>query len=85
MKRMSRDVRAIRAGLAQDGRKLDFHLELFPLAGRVLTGALGGRQVPDRPVAVVVLLYVHDADDDVVYLVAVHDGSSSTSATHERP
>jgi hypothetical protein len=28
-----------------------------------------------------ILVYVHDADDDCVYVVAVHDGRSSASAT----
>jgi hypothetical protein len=28
-----------------------------------------------------ILLYVHDDDDDVVYVVGAHDGRTSTSAT----
>src|SRR3954471_22322953 len=59
-------------------------LESFPLAGRALTGRWEGVRFLIGPWPWLILLYVHDADDDAVYLVAAHDGRSSTSATHDR-
>ena len=59
-------------------------LESFPLAGRALTGRWEGVRFLIGPWPWLILLYVHDADDDAVYVVAAHDGRSSTSATHDR-
>lgn len=58
-------------------------LESFPLAGRALTGRWNDVRFLIGPWPWMVLLYVHDLDD-AVYVVAVHDGRSSTSATHGR-
>jgi plasmid stabilization system protein ParE len=59
-------------------------LASFPLAGRALTGRWEGVRFLIGPWPWLILLYVHDADDDAVYVVAAHDGRSSTSATHDR-
>ncbi len=59
-------------------------LESFPLAGRALPGQWEDVRFLIGPWPWMVLLYVHDLDDDAVYVVAVHDGRSSTSATHDR-
>ena len=59
-------------------------LESFPLAGRALTGRWEGVRFLIGPWPWMILLYVHNADDDAVYVVAAHDGRSSTSATHDR-
>lgn len=56
-------------------------LETFPLAGP----ELGGRWAPTRfvlgPWSWMILLYRHDRPSDQVYVVAMHDGRSATSAT----
>jgi hypothetical protein len=31
-----------------------------------------------------IILYVHESGDDAVSVIAVHDGRSSTAASHER-
>jgi plasmid stabilization system protein ParE len=59
-------------------------LERFPLAGRALHGRWQGKRVLIGPWPWMIMVYVHDGDDDVVYIVAVHDGRSSTAASHER-
>jgi hypothetical protein len=59
-------------------------LEAFPLAGRALTGRWERVRFLVGPWPWMILLYLHDADDDAVYVVAVHDGRSSTAATHGR-
>jgi plasmid stabilization system protein ParE len=59
-------------------------LESFRLAGRALTGRSEGVRFLIGPWPWLILLYVHEADDDTVYAVAAHDGRSSTSATHDR-
>jgi plasmid stabilization system protein ParE len=59
-------------------------LESFPLAGRALTGRWEGVRFLIGPWPWLILLYVHDAEDDVVYVVAAHDGRSSTSASQDR-
>jgi plasmid stabilization system protein ParE len=56
-------------------------LETFPLAG----AELGGRWAPSRfvlgPWPWMVLLYSYEESSDRVYVVAMHDGRSATSAT----
>jgi hypothetical protein len=56
-------------------------LEVFPLAGP----ELGGRWAPTRfvlgPWSWMVLLHRYDQSSDRVYVVAMHDGRSATSAT----
>ena len=59
-------------------------VESFPLAGRALAGRWAGVRFLIGPWPWLILLYVHDVDDDVVYVVAAHDGRSSTSATQDR-
>ena len=53
-------------------------LERFPLAGRALDGRWKGKRFLIGPWPWLILLYVHDAADDAVYVVAVLDGRSST-------
>ncbi len=59
-------------------------LEVFPLAG----AELGGRWVPTRfvlgPWSWMVLLYLYEESSDRVYVVAMHDGRSASSATGAR-
>lgn len=56
-------------------------LETFPLAGV----ELGGRWAPTRfvlgPWPWMILLYSYEESSDRVYVVAMHDGRSATSAT----
>ena len=59
-------------------------LEGFPRAGRALTGRWQGTRFLIGPWPWMILVYVHDADDDAVFVVAVHDGRSSSSATTSR-
>ena len=59
-------------------------LEAFPLAGRALAGRWDGVRFLIGPWPWMILLYLHDVDDDAVYVVAVHDGRNSTAATHYR-
>ncbi len=56
-------------------------LERFPLAGRALAGRWEGVRFLIGPWPWLILLYVHAVEDDAVYVVAAHDGRSSTSAT----
>lgn len=59
-------------------------LETFPLAGP----ELGGRWAPTRfvlgPWSWMILLYRYEQSSDRVYVVAMHDGRSATSATVTR-
>lgn len=59
-------------------------LETFPLAGP----GLGGRWAPARlvvgPWSWMILLYRYEQSADRVYVVAMHDGRSATSATATR-
>lgn len=59
-------------------------LETFPLAG----AELAGRWAPTRfvlgPWSWMILLYRHENSSDRVYVVAMHDGRSATSATATR-
>lgn len=59
-------------------------LERFPLAGRALTGAWDGTRFLIGPWPWLILIYLHDEHDDAVYLVAAHDGRSSSAATSTR-
>jgi plasmid stabilization system protein ParE len=59
-------------------------LERFPLAGRALPGRWEGTRFIIGPWAWMILVYVHDSEDDAVYAVAVHDGRSASSATTAR-
>lgn len=56
-------------------------LETFPFAG----AELGGRWAPARfvlgPWSWMILLYRYEESSDRVYVVAMHDGRSATSAT----
>lgn len=56
-------------------------LETFPLAGP----ELGGNWAPTRfvlgPWSWMILLYRYEHSSDQVYVVAMHDGRSATSAT----
>jgi plasmid stabilization system protein ParE len=56
-------------------------LERFPLAGRALTGRWEGTRFLIGPWPWMILLYIHDAPGEAVYVVAVHDGRNSSSAT----
>ena len=56
-------------------------LERFPLAGRALTGRWEGTRFLIGPWSWMILVYLHDEVDDAVYVVAVHDGRSSSAAT----
>jgi plasmid stabilization system protein ParE len=60
-------------------------LETFPLAG----AELGDRWAPTRfvpgPWSWMVLLYRYDEPSDRIFLVAMHDARSATSATASRP
>lgn len=59
-------------------------LETFPLSGP----ELGGRWAPTRfvvgPWSWMILLYRYEQSSDRVYVVAMHDGRSATSATATR-
>jgi plasmid stabilization system protein ParE len=56
-------------------------LERFPKAGRALTGQWEGTRFLIGPWPWMILVYVHDEDDDAVFVVSVHDGRSAASAT----
>ena len=58
-------------------------LERFPLAGRALFGPWEGTRFLIGPWPWMVMVYIHDEDDDAVYVVAVHDGRNSTAATQQ--
>ena len=59
-------------------------LERFPLAGRALHGPWEGMRFLIGPWPWMINVYVHDSGGDAVSVVAVHDGRSSTAASHER-
>jgi plasmid stabilization system protein ParE len=59
-------------------------LERFPRAGRELSGRWEGTRFLIGPWPWMILVYVHDEADDAVFVVAVHDGRGSSSATAER-
>jgi hypothetical protein len=58
-------------------------LERFPPAGRALTGRWEDTRFLIGPWPWMIIVYVHDEADDVVYVVAVHDGRSAPSATSD--
>jgi len=59
-------------------------LERFPLAGRALHGRWSGMRFLIGPWPWMILVYVHEPADDAIAIVAVHDGRSSTAASHDR-
>ena len=59
-------------------------LERFPRAGRALAGPWEGTRFLIGPWPWMILVYIHDEVDDAVYVVAVHDGRSGSSATLHR-
>ncbi|MBB4661789.1 hypothetical protein [Conexibacter arvalis] len=59
-------------------------LQPFRLAGRALTGAWKGTRFIIGPWPWLILIYLHDETDDAVYIVAAHDGRSSSAATSAR-
>jgi hypothetical protein len=88
--RAERDVNeAIAAlGLPADtwvrvGRSLRL-LEDFPRAGRALEGRWSAARFLLGPWPWMILIYRHDEPSDRVFLVAVHDARSATSATTRR-
>jgi plasmid stabilization system protein ParE len=81
------DLRGLRDGLglppttfARVRRSLAL-LRLFPLAGVALSGRWEGSRFLIGPWPWMVIVYVRDVDDDAVYVVAIHDGRSSSAAT----
>lgn len=56
-------------------------LEDFPLAGRKLEGRWHETRFVLGPWPWMILVYLHEPEEDVVYLVGVHDARSSTAAT----
>lgn len=59
-------------------------LERFPTAGRALTGRWEGTRFLIGPWPWMILVYIHDEPDGAVYIVSIHDGRSSSSATGYR-
>lgn len=59
-------------------------LEDFPLAGRALEGLWRETRFVLGPWPWMILIYLHQPDEDVVYLVAVYDARASTAATGRR-
>ena len=60
-------------------------LERFPLAGRALASERwGGARFLIGPWPWMVIVYTYDADDGAVYVAAIHDGRSASSAAGDR-
>lgn len=59
-------------------------LETFPLAGPELRGSWAPTRFVLGPWSWMILLYRYERSSDRVYVVAMHDGRSSTSATMTR-
>ena len=59
-------------------------LQRFPLAGRMLTGRWEGTRFLIGPWPWMILAYTFGEPGDAVYVVVVHDGRSSSAATHHR-
>jgi plasmid stabilization system protein ParE len=59
-------------------------LQRFPLAGRALTGRWEGTRFLIGAWPWMILVYTFDESDDAVYVVAAHDGRSSSAATRHR-
>lgn len=68
---------------ARIGRALRL-LEDFPLAGRALEGNWAPARFLLGPWPWMILLYRYYEDSNRVFLVAVHDARSATSATADR-
>jgi plasmid stabilization system protein ParE len=60
-------------------------LETFPLAGPVLAGRWSQARFVLGPWSWMILLYCYEESSDRVYVVAMHDGRSATSATASQP
>lgn len=60
-------------------------LETFPLAGPVLASRWSPARFVLGPWAWMILLYRYDESSERVYVVAMHDARSATSATAMRP
>lgn len=59
-------------------------LETFPLAGAELTGGWAPVRFALGPWSRMILLYRFEESSDRVFVVAMHDGRSATSATTQR-
>ncbi len=60
-------------------------LETFPLAGPELAGRWAPARFVLGPWPWMIVLYRYEESTDRVYVVAMHDGRSATSATAMRP
>jgi len=56
-------------------------LERFPLAGRALTGRWQGTRFIIGPWPWLVLVYVLDSAENLMFVLAAHDARSSSAAT----
>ena len=59
-------------------------LERFPLAGRALTGRWAPARFLIGPWPWMILVYLYDAAEDAVFVVAIHDGRSASAARTAR-
>lgn len=59
-------------------------VEDFPLAGRALEGRWREARFLLGPWPWMILVYLYRPNEDIVYLVAVHDARSSTAASGAR-
>jgi plasmid stabilization system protein ParE len=59
-------------------------LERFPRSGRALRGRWEGTRFLIGPWPWMIIVYVHDEAVDAVFVVAIHDGRGSASATASR-
>jgi hypothetical protein len=60
-------------------------LETFPLAGPELAARWASTRFVIGPWSWMILLYRYEGSSDRVYVVAMHDARSATSATAVRP
>jgi plasmid stabilization system protein ParE len=60
-------------------------LETFPLAGPELAGRWAPARFVLGPWPWMIIVYRYEESTDRVYVVAMHDGRSATSATAMRP
>ena len=60
-------------------------LETFPLAGPELAGRWAPARFVLGPWPWIIMVYRYEESTDRVYVVAMHDGRSATSATAMRP
>jgi plasmid stabilization system protein ParE len=60
-------------------------LETFPLAGAELAGQWASTRFVLGPWPWMILLYRYDESSERIYVVAMHDARSATSATATRP